>query len=374
MAWELLTPVTAAWACAFFALSDSLIFQGATAKPYSGDVLVALLILWAAAIDAPRGRIGRLIAAALLTTAAVWISYTAVFAFAGAAIVRGFDFRKKPREIVSWASICAVPAISFITVFFLCMRIQRTGALDDQWLSMIPNYSRPLSIPGWFIARTWELFQYQLFPIGQAMIIAAVAGAVALVRTGRKRFFYLLIAPLALDALSGFTKEYIYGGSRITLFLAPSLLILIAVGCAALPELIQKWGRPFQFVLLIVPIAMAGLAAYQLVYPRSDGEMGTAVAYLDKNRRAGEPVFIEPHDASQLAVWYGPSDDPSVHLVADAQKPIDANQFWMVLAYNPRKYHKTSLALNQPGHRIDESRSFHGNGADVLWFVPGDKK
>jgi 4-amino-4-deoxy-L-arabinose transferase-like glycosyltransferase len=52
--WRLLDPVPAAWAVIFFSLSDSLIFQGATSKPYSGDVLIALLILWLAAGENPR--------------------------------------------------------------------------------------------------------------------------------------------------------------------------------------------------------------------------------------------------------------------------------------------------------------------------------
>jgi hypothetical protein len=369
MVWRLLTPITATWAVALFALSDSLIFQGATAKPYSGDVLIAMIILWLAFSDSPRGRFARIIAASLLTTYAVWFSYTTVFAFAAAAIIWGFDMRKKPRQLVPWFVLCAIPAASFVIVYILSMRVQRTGALDDQWQSMIPNYSRPLSIPGWFIARTWELFQYQLFPIGQAMLIAAIAGGIALVRTDRRRLLCLLIAPIALDVIAGLSKAYIYGGSRITLFLAPSLLILIAIGIAALPELLNKWGTALQVLLAIIPVTMGGLAVYQLFQPRTDGEMQTAVAFLNKARHAGEPVYVEPHDASQLACWYGPDDAPDVHLVTDAPAPVNEEQFWMVLAYNPRKYHKTSLALNQPGHRIDESRSFHGNGADVLWFV-----
>lgn len=370
MAWEVVGPAAAVWAVAMFALSDPLIYYGSSAKQYSGDVLTALLILWPACSVETRTWGRRLACTCAVGAVGLWFSYTAVFPLAAAAVVFALGARGQGWRGARRLWVFVFPGVSFLAVYFFSMRVQRTNSLDMQWIDLIPNYARPLSIPGWAVARTWELFQFLFYPAGQVMIVGFVAGVWQLLRKQRGRFVLLMAGPVALDMIAGLARAYIYGGSRVTIFLAPGVILLIAVGAAALPELLRGWGRILQAGLLAYVLVMAACAGYLAIVPRNEGNLRDALRFLDAHRQTGEQVWLVGRDSTGMWGWYRTRDVSNVHLQDDARVPITAQRFWMVLAYNPRKFHKVEPALTQPGRHVVESRSLHIDGADVVWFEP----
>ena len=370
LAWRVGTPVAAVWATALFSLSDALLFQAANTKPYSGDVFVAALIAWTALV--PGGSAARRLAwAGAITALGCWLSYAAVFSLAAAGFALWAQLHRDRKIGLLRMALCVAPAVaSFLAVYLLCIRAQRDAELDVYWVHMFPNFSRPWSVPYWLIGSTWQIFYIQMYPIGQIMVVAAAAGAWKLRRSGNLTLLILLTAPIGLDLLAACIAQYPYGGTRLTLFLAPSLCILTGIGVAAMSELFARRGRTVQFVLAAVPLTMVAVAGYHFVHPRNNGNMRDAVRFLQAHRSKDDQVYLVGDQALGTADWYLPTPDPNTHRHLERSAPIRANRFWLVISYAPKQRSENTEVFTQPDAQIDESRSFHTDGADVLYFVP----
>jgi hypothetical protein len=368
-AWRILTPFAAVWAVWLFALSDPLLFQAGTAKPYSGDALLAILIAWTALAAGPGASVVRRLAAAgMVTAVGIWLSYTSFFTFAAAAVAFWPALGKDRWERARSLAACAAPAlVSFLAAYIFCVRAQRQPTLDQYWMHLFPDPMHPLKSLAWVIGATWEVFHFQMYPIGPIMLIGALAGVWTLGRANRP-LLILLVLPIGLDLLASFLQQYPYGGTRATLFLCPFICLLCGVGAAAWCEYLPGHWRWSGAVLALVPLAMTAMAGYQLVAPRSKGEMRDAVRFLLSHRRPGEPVYLVGQQTAGAANWYLPHPDPPAYRILSQTTPIYGGQFWVVISYEPRKYDENKPAMSQPGVHVDESRSLHIRGADVLWF------
>jgi 4-amino-4-deoxy-L-arabinose transferase-like glycosyltransferase len=372
LAWRMIGPVGAVWAVALMALSDPLIFQAANVKPYSGDVLLAVLILWAAFVpsaNAPPQR--KLAAAAVVTIPALWMSYPAIFVFAAVGLALLPDLIKSsPQRLIAPAICLLAVAGSFLAVDVLCIRAQRNANLDVYWMHLFPDFTHPMTLPRWLIGGTWEMFHFQFYPVGPIMLAAVAMGCWHLHRTSNRAMLTLLLAPWILNLVAACMGQFPYGGSRLTLFLTPFLSLLIGIGAAAVPLRLPDIWRWAWLVLAIVPVAMVGYAAYQLKVPRSKGNLRDAVTFLNAHRAPDEEAYLVGNQTLGAAMWYLPNRDPLIHDHLEQSAPIHGTRYWIVISYEPRKLAENKKAMTQPGVRVDESRSFHTSGADVLWFVP----
>jgi len=366
-AWRLVSPAAAAWAVGLFALSDALIFQAANVKPYSGDVLVAVLIILLATGSKDFTPQLRLLLVAGLATAAVWFSYTTVFCFAAAVLALGWELRWRGWR---WLGVCVVPAASFWAVNHFSMRVQRDARLDSLWIHAFPDFSRPWTIPAWLFGSTLEIFREQMYPIGQIMAAAAVVGVWSLRGINRRPVLILLGAPLILNLMAALARQYPYSGTRLSLFTSPSLCLLCGAGAAGAAELWQRWGRVFQAVMACVLVSAAAVAVYGLFVPQNKGNLRDTVAFLNQHRKSNEPVYLEGGQTGGAMEWYVPNSDRLMRMAVNLTDPIPGSGFWMVICYVPRNERDVKAAMTQPDAVVDESRSFHTDGGDVLWFAP----
>lgn len=366
LSWRLLSPAAAAWAIAMFAFSEPLIFQSATVKQYSGDAFVAVLIVWVAFAARPgASATTRLALAAVVTCLAQWLSFPAVFAFAAVALALWPELAATRGGRLARMSACALPAAgSLLALYFLTIRAQRTPGLDASWIDRFPNWSHPLSVPGWLVGRSWELYQFTLYPIGAPMILIAAVGIWFLARQKKWALLVLLTAPVALNLLAACISQYPYGGTRVTIFLIPFECLLAAVGAAAIAP---GWGRA---IVAVIPAATAAMAVYHLFVPLNHGNFRDALAFLNVHRRNGEPVYLVGPETLAASLWFLPKPDDAMQSHFDPSAPIFGGPFWVVLSYDPRRFHEMKPALSQPNAKIDEARSFHTSGADVIWFAP----
>ncbi len=365
LAWRMLTPIGAAWAVALFAFSDPLIFQAADVKPYSGDVLISVLVIWIAFAFKPKAPAAwRLIGAALVTVFGIWISYSVVFVLAAVGLALWGQLDKNRRRGFAKMLLCVAPAVaSFLVVYFLSIRRQRDVNLDVYWVHLFPNWLRPWTVPGYTIGGTWELFHYMMYPIGPVMLIAAAIGIAKLRRERNTALLILLLAPVGLDFLAACLAQYPFGGTRLTLYLQPFLCFLCGIGADAT----NRW---IKLALASVPVSAAALAIYGLFVPQNKGNLRDALQFLNSHRQLTEPVHLLGNQTLGAAKWYWPHPDDLTHLHFEQSAKIHGDGFWVVVCYEPRKRGENEIAMKQPDAVVDESRSLHINGADVLWFAP----
>jgi hypothetical protein len=106
----------AVWATALLALSDEIIFQSATVKQYSGDVLVAVLLLALAfAFKRPLDSVRRFLLTCVVAAACAWASHPTVFVFGGVSLaLLPRLWRLRWRGRIAWTAGNALVVSSFV--------------------------------------------------------------------------------------------------------------------------------------------------------------------------------------------------------------------------------------------------------------------
>lgn len=330
LSWRLLPPWAAAVAVGLFALSDRLIWHSVEAKQYSFDVLIALMLLSLALLGREaRSAIGRLWIVVAAAGVLLWFSYTTVFTFGGISLALLPALRVKRRGALHWILGNAAFAVSLLALYLIAIRDQQVGLLYDYWADRFLDLSRPLYAPVWFLRRAVSLFNYPFELGGPVLLPLSILGGIALWRAGRRELLIALTAPAVLVLLAACVRQYPFGGSRLTLFLAPSIFLLSVFGIVELRALLRDhvaWLAPPVY-LAVIGVITAGV---YLFHPPARGNIAPVARYVQSHRQPGDLVYS--NKTSELRCYW--PDAPvrfAQHLTAD--KPT--GRFWLVLSYTP---------------------------------------
>jgi hypothetical protein len=143
---------------------------------------------------------------------------------------------------IPWIVYNVILVASFAVVLFVSK--YSVGAANQQtmeethWANTFPPLAQPLKLPLWLLeTHAGAMLGY---PVGGPnwgstfSLLCVVAGAAALARRRQGLLLGLLLAPLGLNFIAAALHRFPYGGhARMTLFLAPALCTLMAVGLAA---------------------------------------------------------------------------------------------------------------------------------------------
>ncbi len=264
-------------AVAIFAVSVHPIRHAADVKPYSADLLAALLLQWAAlgwVRDPARPR--PLLILAALAPVALLASHPAIFVAAGlglALIVPAWKTRR-PGVVASFVAYGLIVAMSAALIYVGFTRDQASAAspgMKAMWARSFPPLDSPIAMARWLVvAHTGDMLAY---PCGgergasTASLLLLVAGVAALIRRGRPGVVGVLLCPLIPALAASALGRYPYGGpaphgssARILQYLAPGFCLLIGVGADAIlgrissPAWRDRWLR-----VGLVGLAIVGL-------------------------------------------------------------------------------------------------------------------
>jgi hypothetical protein len=137
--------------------------------------------------------------------------------------------------------------------------------------------------------------------------------------------------PLLLNFMSSAAARYPLDGKRLTVYLAPDVLLLGAAGLHALWMMLR---RPIGIVAGLpaaaLVAAVAASAAFHLVSPRYRGHVRPAAAFVREHAAADDAIFpFQPHEFQ----CYWPLDDPHVEVDPPPADEIHARRFWIVWSY-----------------------------------------
>ena len=351
---RLLGPWSAFWAVLLFVASDRLCWHAAEAKPYAVDVLVACAALFAAVRLSDWPLLHRL---ALLTFAspfAIFLSFPACFVCGALLLYFGPEVWRagwRPRLLYAvWGLLIAG---SFALLYFGPVQAQRNDALEGCWQGHFPDWSRPWRLPVWSLAGTCEVVRYCFKPFGNIFAPLALIGAVWLGPAGRRRELLLLAGPLALAWLAALSHGYPYGGSRLEIFAAPGLAILLAAGVEPVRQWCRarwRWGSVAVLVLLLTPLGET-LRFVVTPWPRTDA--AEAADYILTRRG--------PHDQIAANHWeyvYYFRHQISACEELALESHTSGGRIWMAFSTPDRgEQHRFRTALASRG-RILERKKF----------------
>jgi hypothetical protein len=263
-------------AVAIFAMAYHPIRHAADVKPYSSDLLVALVLLavtveWLRA----RERTRWLWLLAAFAPLAIGLSYPAAFVCGGIGLSIGpAVLRKRTRApILALVLFHLLTAVTFVTLFLVYIRAQAAvtmpGMSADWAGSFLPLWT-PLAVPGWLLAtHTGSMLAY---PCGgdrgasALTLLAVVLGAAAFWRRGHRAALAACVAPMAVALVASALRRYPYGGAtRFMLYTGPALCLLAGAGLGA------AWARiprPRLLVLIVLCLAAVGVVPVALDFAR----------------------------------------------------------------------------------------------------------
>ena len=183
---------------------------------------------------------------------------------------------------------------------------------------------------------------------GEIVLLLALVGAWSLWREGKRQLLGFLLAPAGLVLLASLAHRYPFGGSRLTLFLAPAVVTLAGGGIEWLWRTVSqtKWRGVGIAVPIIVIGIGAALVAYHLIAPRHRGHIRPAVEFVRTHRQPDEPVYVIGEPTPFLCYWRE-SGLPRQTTTQDAPLITD-QRFWIVFAYgNEPDLNRRGLLMEQ---------------------------
>ena len=324
---NLLAPPAAAWAVLLFACSEQLSWHACEAKPYAADLLVAMIVLalFCRANPLPLGRM--LLVLGLLAPVLIFLSYPACFVYGGALAALLPAVRREGRAW-AWGGLTAVGIVAagcFLALMLGPVRAQRDDALVSCWTNCFPDWSRPWSVPMWTVLSTFEVGRYSCKPLGQGLIVLAVGGAVLLWKQGQRAPVVALVVPMALALLAAFAHRYPYGGVRVMVFAAPAVLLLSAAAIPPSLVWLNARNRLAAAALVLFLLMPVGVSLLLVFVPWPTADTASAADFVQAHRQADDPVT--GNDWTHL--YYFRRLGPSFHWPEDDPVHPDA-RVWVV--------------------------------------------
>lgn len=375
---------------AIFAFSNKLIWHSAEVKPYSGDAMAAVLLLYlgirfmgpakdAEGKERPRDPTFGLILLSCVSATAIWFSFPASIVFGGISLaVFPAMARRRFRGWSIYIACNLLVVASFVLLFLFSIRLQHVEALSTYWVDDFPDYAHPARIPLWLAKQIYALADHPHRSFGFLILPVAVLGAYRFARGGQRFLLAVCLNPVLLAILAAFAKQYPFNGDRLTIYLVPGLFILFGSGTQLLRDRLAAAKMPWRFAWTaaagIVLARGVGEASYRLVVPRTRSGARPAAFYIREHRQPGEGLYLvgEPEEKSLnyrsdlclelLCYWPNPPQPWNRGLPIDVTQ-IQEDRFWIMFTSQPK--HDTKF-VNPLIQQLSPVADLRGN-----YLVPG---
>jgi 4-amino-4-deoxy-L-arabinose transferase-like glycosyltransferase len=323
-----LKPLGALVAVALLALSPPLVYHSVEAKPYGTELCGTILVIWWYIRYRYETDIKQLLLLGLYGAILVWFAYTAIFLLAAMALAISLPYlrHRKWKIVVRLVLPSALWLISFgITYLLFAKAGSHSGWLIDFWKhhdGYIPV--SPVSGVIWMVHRLFSFFHY---PLGLSwqndwMVHGAVrqiiqraawlplllmpAGIIYFY--GKRNYSFLPMAFTTLFvALMGSALRLYPFHERLTVYLAPVVIVLLAGGCewfSAKGKAVKWIGFGLAAMLLVGPAknSISQVAHTNLFGDYKKSYQREAMQYVNSRYQPGDAVYVYRTDIP--AYWF----------------------------------------------------------------------
>lgn len=295
---RLLSATAAPWAVMLFACSDHLMWHTCEAKPYSVDVLCAVLVLFLLVSTTEWTVAGRALLFAPLAPVFIFLSYPGTFLMGGllAALLPECLGGRRWRDGLAFLALLSMVGISFLLLYIGPIQAQRCPEMDSCWVGCFASLDHPLLLPFWIMYNTAQICRYCCEPVGNLLILATLPAGYYMWRTHRHLLLFLTI-PCGLALLASLFHAYPYTAARVLVFTTPGWALLIAEGVSAA---LLLFGRTRARAPTVANVGMAMLlmlmasapvyAMLHVVSPQPRTRCGTAADFVLLRSRLADRV------------------------------------------------------------------------------------
>jgi hypothetical protein len=291
-------------ALAMFAFSSSLTYYSSEAKPYSTDATVAVALLLAGySVVLSNGDIASLMWLGLVGAIGIVLSFPSVLILGGFLVVSiSYWFASQARRDNAIGFI--IVGVAWLAMFLplYLVRSRPAPGMYGFWEpGFLPQGASWVQTARWLIGAPFSGLEAGTLGLKPFCLvtIAFCVGCWSLWLTARK-WFFLLLSPIALALLAAVLKLYPMTTGRLLLFLVPAYLIVIAAGLDYLYENTSAVGSAAAVVLTLVLVVPAfHLAVHWMRHPYGREEMKAVLDYIALNEKPGDEIYV--YGASQAA-------------------------------------------------------------------------
>lgn len=316
------------------ALSSSLLYLTYQVKPYTTDVLATEAILLATVCGLKHGignkqRLGRagLVLAALLGP---WLSFPSTFVTGAACCALmcraiGSRWRKDveaPTVSIVFAAILSVLLLaSCLALWLLAARYHNTDYQQSFWAADFVDLSGPGATAMWLVRKLVEAGNYGVQGTGLPVALLAAVGLASCWRQ-QPWLALILVLPVALACLAAAARCYPLG-NRLLAFLLPCLWLLAAQGMDAVLFKLRRRGAWVAAMPALLLLPAAVYTARYSVFAKPSVEFRQALTYIHNRMRAGDSLWVSQPEVHE--VYFGQSrlldkHSPAGALAAAAQR------------------------------------------------------
>jgi hypothetical protein len=305
---RLLTPTASLWAIFLFAASEQLAWHACEAKPYAIDAFSTVLILALFAASQNWATGARLAAFALCAPFLLFLTYPALFVYAGV-LAAFFPAAVRERRSITWLAFLGLASVvggSFLVLYLGPIAAQRSAELVNYWAVRFPDWGRPWTVPGWACLALLELCRYCCKPWGQPLAVLFLIGVVVLWRRGDRSLVLLLVGPVAVAFLAACVRAYPVGGHRLMAYSVPLVILLIAAGAAPALTWLSHQHRWAAVPLILFLMTPAKESIGRLFSPWDRPAVQAAANYILEHHQPGEIVTGDTWESAYLLRQLGP--------------------------------------------------------------------
>jgi hypothetical protein len=314
---RILPPGAALLAITLFSLSPAMISFGSQVKQYSTDVAVALLMTaltlrwWERRERGGAGSNAALLGAAGF--AAVWFSHAAVLVLAGlgAALLVECAFRREAsslRSLVPASFLWGAGMLGAIAAALQNTSPSTQAYMQAYWAAgFMPLPPRSGDELMWLWRAFRGLFQRQLlYPLPAAGVLLMALGALSLIKR-RPWAALVILAPIGAAFLASAMQRYPVG-ERVSLFLVPGILLLVAEGVDRVRRAVTAAWRPLGAAVAATAAIVCVYTLYAYLPMNFDQDIRDVFAYVRERRLPGDAVYVF-YNAGHATAYYGPQYD-----------------------------------------------------------------
>lgn len=358
-------------------LNRALAIYSGISKQYSLECSVTLIVLYifyrpltrpSDAVNDSAGSRWILILSPLL----VWFSYGAVFVLAGcgAALVgRALLSHEKPARPVVW-SFCLSALINLSIFFHLSVRAAMANQrLSSMWSAgYMPLW--PVSLALKWLWQTFVITGEEVIHSRVAFLLPLGLLLTCISAIWRRNWFWLACVASVLATLCGSAlKRYPFAG-RVSLFLLPILVLMLA---KALDVFYERW-RSVAAVGAIIILAAAGSSLIHQIVLRNNpiDNVRKVHRLLVAKFEPGDDLWVAPR--SQPCFRYYVRDYPlagaSVHFLrADEMPALSPGRHWLLAMRTPWSPSEGEALLGYFSHLSTSGDSFDVELTTARLFV-----
>lgn len=303
------SPIAFPIAMTLFACLWYPFYYATEAKPYSSDVMVALLL--SLLLIALRGRTLRRADVLLLGiagTVSMGFSYPAIFTLGGVEIANLITAPKGKWKAIlmnRWIAYY-IWIISFgVLYFWVIAGAMQNQALQNAWS---PEYPKSIFDIPWLLESFKQFFSNPLGFHGiseEAAIVAFVIGCIAFFQQKRTKLL-ILTAPILATLVATYLHKYPFR-TRLIFFLTPFFILFIAEGIAYLFSQVKKCksiailGIAIGCIVLLPPAVEAGRL---LFFPKIKRSMRPIIEYTKTHGKPGDTLFVDAGNSPDQFQYY----------------------------------------------------------------------